>query len=902
MKFARAVIGLVMSAIILLNSMPAVRACGPTYINPIFVFRDSPDIPFQEFIQGKIGIVRPEFGRKTLFISYRYLNGGSFTPDEQQGLDDALHAKSPEDGVDNAIKAWVEARQQYLPGDEKLREIHADRQSQGYDFFPNCTKNAFEVATETLRDRVSSHGADDPRIQIWLAGQDAVFQNCSHRGSLPEQLGPDSPQWLRHDREYQIAAALFYSLRFDEARERFSKIAADGDSPWQATANYLIARTLIRQASLSEDQEKKRALYEKAEEHLQILVGAGGKFQNASLKLQGLVKYRIHPEQRVSELARILEFESGNENLRQDLIDYTCLLDKFEAMVAKAEEERKKGADGTKQEENSGPQFPSKEIKERYDAIQRGDLIEVTFYPRLESGELDYRNWVSLDLKPDVSEAEVMQRFEERLGRKVTAEEAEQIRERYQSALDSREYKLSPNRSWDKERDLYEGCFSDCEKLPLHLFPGFLRQDDLSDWILTFRSSDPRAYNHAFSRWRLTQSPAWFIAALSKAGKDSPGVNRLLREAEKVSRNDPAFATSFYHLIRLQIELGKTTQARTMLDDMLTSQSGMLPISSQNLFLEQRMHVAENLDEFLKFALRRPVAFYYDGELGSMQHLLEVEKEYWNAQYSNQTKEEYERQTEEYFKDLLPADEQPTFDDGMIDVLNWHFPLEVLEKTIHNDSLPSHVRRKVALAAWTRAILLQKQEVALRITPEVIKYAPELTELMQAYLTAATAEERANGALFVLLKNPTLSPMLTNEIEPFVSSEEREYYFETSWWCTPSDTEYDYNGDAVPKIVSKPQFFTATQLKTAREERNSLQAIGDAKSYLGKKAIEWAKAEPNDPRIPEALFIAVQANSQYKYGCDGWSYDETTKQTAETILRNKYPKSPWTAKLTEDRY
>jgi hypothetical protein len=459
---------------------------------------------------------------------------------------------------------------------------------------------------------------------------------------------------------------------------------------------------------------------------------------------------------------------------------------------------------------------------------------------------------------------------------------------------------LSPNRKWDIHRYSYEGCFYECQKIPLDLFPGFLRQDDLSDWILTFRSSDPEAYDHAFSKWRLTQSPAWFIAALSKAGKDSPGVNRLLREAEKVARDDPTFATSSYHLVRLQIELGKTSQARTMLDDILTS--GTLPISSQNLFLEQRMHVAVNLDEFLKFALRRPVAFYNDGDLGSMKHLLEVAKEYWSAEYSGQTKEEYEREKEEYFKELLPLDDQPMFEDVMIEVLNWHFPLNVLERVIHDDSLPSTVRRKIALAAWTRAILLRKQDTALRITPEIIKNAPELAELMRAYLTAATNEEKANNALYILLKNPRLSPMFTNEIHPFMSSEKMEYYFQTAWWCTPSDTVYNFKGDTVPKIVSKPRFLTAIQLQTAREERNALQAIGDGKSYLGKKVIEWAKRSPNDPRIPEALFIAVKANTQYKYGCEGWSFDEETRQIAETILLDKYPRSPWVAKLEEDRY
>lgn len=104
----------------------------------------------------------------------------------------------------------------------------------------------------------------------------------------------------------------------------------------------------------------------------------------------------------------------------------------------------------------------------------------------------------------------------------------------------------------------------------------------------------------------------------------------------------------------------------------------------------------------------------------------------------------------------------------------------------------------------------------------------------------------------------------------------------------------------MPKTVFKPAFLNAAHIEAARRERAAIVAIDDAKSYLGKQAIAWARKAPNDPRIPEALYIAVRANSRYKYGCNGWEYDEKTKKEAETILRTKYPRSPWTAKLEAD--
>ena len=114
---------------------------------------------------------------------------------------------------------WINARKEVLGDDQKLPEIYIERQhGEGYDFFPNCTRNAFEVATETLKDRVARYGAEDKNVRAWLTTQDLVFQNCSRGAHVPPELGAESPAWLRKDREYQIAAAYFYALKFDEAR------------------------------------------------------------------------------------------------------------------------------------------------------------------------------------------------------------------------------------------------------------------------------------------------------------------------------------------------------------------------------------------------------------------------------------------------------------------------------------------------------------------------------------------------------------------------------------------------------------------------------------------------------------------------------------------------------------
>ena len=403
---------------------------------PIYVSRKSPDLPFEEFTNGEIGIVRPSFGRKTLFIAHRYLNGGSFTTEEQNDLVEALNGTAPEEKGWEAVKAWIAGRKEFLKQDEKLPEIYTQRSYGGYDFFPNCTKNAFEVALQTLKDRVASYGAEDQNVRAWLAAQDTVFLNCSDDAQVPNELGAESPMWLRKDRDYQIAAAHFYSLKFDEAHARFEKISADADSPWQELAGYLVARTLVRQASLGDDEKKKPEFYAQAELRLQTLVMGGGKYAGDAKKLLALVKYHLHPEERVVELSSILT-AGNNDNLRQDLIDYVWLLDKFESRILEAEEERKKKAITADPDVPAYAPFISQEAADRFERHKRGETIPLSFCQTGPDGQPDYSQRTEIDFKHDASEAEIVATFEQKFGRKLNDDEVKQIRQSHDIRIEA---------------------------------------------------------------------------------------------------------------------------------------------------------------------------------------------------------------------------------------------------------------------------------------------------------------------------------------------------------------------------------------------------------------------------------------------------------------------------------
>jgi hypothetical protein len=895
MKSRKHCVAIALSLTLLNHFTTVSHACGPEDLQPVYVFTKSPDPPFEGFVNGNIGIVKNSFGRKTLFIAYRYLQGGSFTGDEQQALIQALKGKPPEENDETVIKAWLQARKEAVT-EENLPDIYVNRRwNGGFDFFPNCTSNAFEVAVQTLKDRIARFGKEDPGVGEWLRGQDQVFANCGASASAPTQLGPGSPPWLQKDRDYQIGAALFYQMKFENARTQFEKIADDIDSPWQETARYLVARTLVREASINGTPETQKQLYERAELYLLNQAGRSGQFQNASMKLLGLVKYRLHPEERVRELAQVLAGRPGNENLRQDLIDYTWLLDKFDQEIREAEEIRKKQAEPQSSPTPTYERFRNEEEKREAEAIQAGELIQIWFTPIGGDGQPEYQKNKNFVLPHDVTYAALLAVVEGSLGRKLSPKENEDLKQQHQYALESRSWQMSPNRKWPYNEG-YEGCNYPCDQYDFDLTPAFLRLDDLSDWIFTFQSDDPKALQHAKSRWNNTQSVVWLVTALSKAHKTTPGVQRLLAQAETVPSDSPAFPSLAYHRVRLSLQSGRKLEARRLLDHIINTQFDALPISTQNEFLQQRMSLSDSFSEFLRFAMRKPVVFYQYGTYGSIAQIFKIENQFWSAESSQQTKEEFDQEQEAYLAELLPWQERVVFDDETAERMNWHFSTAQMLEASRDPAVPNYLRRQLLLTVWTRSFVLGDETTAIKVASEVGDAFPAMADVLRKYVQATGAKEREHLGLLAILKFPTLTPFVVPGIPEFTTSEKIDYYFESAWWCPLDETDYDDDGNQKPRKVENFGAWNSSSAAADRE-RSKLKAIGSAKSFLGKHVLTWAKESPDDPRIPEALFIAFKANEGYKYGCESWERDEEILKEAETLLRERYSGSVWTAKL-----
>ncbi len=322
---------------VLLVTPTAALACGPFTLSAVFTFTVHPEYPLEKFARGEIGVVQPSYARSYLYVAYRHLIGASFTQSEQKALVDLWRERldhhwdpAERDGKEQ----WLAVRKKISGLNEAPEfDVYRNREKPNeYETYLNCQKDSFETAVETLDARLKQFGADDAGVKQWVEAQDLVFSNCSEGTHIPAPLTSNATALLQADRQYQIAAANFYAGNLDEAKTIFESIAVDDHSPWRVVAPYLIARTFVRKASLGPAETKMDALTE-AESRLNRILSDRSLVATHSdaRRLSTIVRIRLHPEERLNELARLLVAPTENGNLKQDLWDYTLLLDRYES-------------------------------------------------------------------------------------------------------------------------------------------------------------------------------------------------------------------------------------------------------------------------------------------------------------------------------------------------------------------------------------------------------------------------------------------------------------------------------------------------------------------------------------------------------------------------------------------
>ena len=729
-------------------------ACGPFALEAIFTFTVHPQFPSERFAFAKIGVVQPSYARSYLYVAYRELAGNPFNEKERRSLTELWKDRLEyrwELGDREWIKEWLTARQKVpgLPEPPKIDVYRSREKPNEYETYLNCKKDAFASAATALTDRIAKYGLENPTLKDWIEGQDQVFANCSEGRTIPAAAASTADTLARADRTYQIAAANFYAGNFDEAAKLFASIAGDNHSPWQAFAPYLLARTLVRKASLGAPETRQQSLSE-AENQLQRIL-ADRKLSDlyaGATRLLDIVRNRLHPAERLHELARLLVTKNRDEGLKQELWDYTVLLDNF--------------------------------------------------------------------LEPEGSENK--------------SQPADQI-----------------------------------------------RGDELTDWITTLQSPTTQALDHSLARWQSTHAVTWLVAVLSKVEGKNPRAADLVSQAMSIKPGSPAFASARFHAVRLMIESGRGTEARVLLDELLTTSRSRFDDSSLNLLTSQRMLLATSLPEFLTYAPRIPAGFSWNDDGREIP-----------AEASDLPEEDRALQGK-----LL-------FDGDAAQVFNQYLPLATFKEAATSTILPTHLRRDVVQAAWLRAVLLGDNKTADELVPTLKSLVPELSPLLDDFLSSSQSDAKKFSAIYAWLKFPGLEPVVDSGIGRTTPLGQQDMYRD-NWWCSAASSSVpDKSGEetkdqAQPFTAATgriPAFLTASQRTTAAREHLALNPLGAAPNYLCQQVVQWVSRNPSEPRAPEALHLAVNTT---RYGCT----DKTTgrwSKAAYDLLHRKYPNTSWARK------
>jgi hypothetical protein len=796
-----------------------VQACGPDFFPDVFVRNLHADHP-DDYAAGKLGVLLPTYPRADLAVAYRYLSGGTLTPEEQRAFHPTLSLAEEVGDYDSAdaneapvtaggtqyaeppgpADVWLKARNQYAPPQTELHPVteYSMIYSAGYFLaasYENCQADAFSTAIVTLRSRVKTWGAHSAELADWIKGQDAVFSNCGanrHAVSYPANR-PDiissspivapsnAPILLRQDREYQIAAAQFYSAQLDTSRVSFKTIAQDAASPWRGIARYLVARSLVREAFLTatDGPDDVRAsfapdLMKQAQRELESMRGEHlpGISLHSVQSLLHLVRLRTEPQARLREMSAALAGPKTDTFYKQDLGDLTWYLN--------------------------------------------GELDSLAIREDAEDGNFNVKN----------------------------------------PKDDYRPLKL------EQKLPGFEKAFRDVADLR--------STSPLIDWLVTFQSPSKAAKEHALAEWKRTGNTAWLAAAIMKESSSDPEASTLIEGAGHIPPTSPAWATITYHRLRLLVETGRTAEARTELDKAFPLVRALASESSINLFTGLRMRTTAKLEDALADAPRK-ILERTSEEQSSIDECLDVMKD---------PKRRY---------DCKKDNSSVEFSGDSAAVFNKETPLATLAQSAQSGALPTQLRQSVAMMTWVRSVLLKNEVIAAQMLP-----------LLPQKLQQQAGPGAGFRPLMAILRNPGLRPYLDGGVQRSASYDFFESYGD-NWWC--GDWSNTFGEYGAPSRSQSVAFLSPQAQATGKKEAAALLALDSAEQYLGSQVLDYARAHPSDPDVPEALYLTLR---MIRYGCyHSWGA-ENDKESADRVasiarevgalLRRHYPANPWTKK------
>jgi hypothetical protein len=208
-------------------------------------------------------------------------------------------------------------------------------------------------------------------------------------------------------------------------------------------------------------------------------------------------------------------------------------------------------------------------------------------------------------------------------------------------------------------------------------------------------------------------------------------------------------------------------------------------------------------------------------------------------------------------------------------------PVETARDFLDNDSTLI-LNRDIPLA-------LLKQASANTLLPDVAR--EQLKNVVSARALVLSDSPRF-GEVFALLKAPGMRPYVDSGYGRNTGELAKIDPYRDNWWCSPSAINLPNNSVLLEAPPSGAPFLSAADRDQAAAEWKKLKSVATGPNWLGAQTLAFAQAHPQDPRVPEALYLVVRAT---RYGCTDRETGDFSHRAFD-LLHRRYPNSEWAKK------
>jgi len=394
--------------------------------------------------------------------------------------------------------------------------------------------------------------------------------------------------------------------------------------------------------------------------------------------------------------------------------------------------------------------------------------------------------------------------------------------------------------------------------------------NEFFEWRRLFRAKD--SYREAYAYWKKDFSPLWLVVVLEKIPVNAPELNDVLAAAETIKKGSPSFVTVSYQRAKLLIQAGAVTKGNEIIDSMLTE---TIPLSTRNRFLD--LKVTTDYHSFLRTILQKPVFkpseydYFYD--LGQFLD-----------SFSS------------FVKNNLLSVKEYDLD------FSWaHFdavqkaPVSSLLSAGSQKEFPTWLKQSLLMAAFSRSVLLDMYNEAIKSAEQMRVVQPELKESLDLFLGENDPKRRSLIGHLIILRYPKVSIFVNphswrvawNGDSLNVHEFDIKSGFKDQWW-KDQELKKCASSSMVNFQSTDDQHAASHELKALSEK------INDKTDYFCMRTLAWFNENPKDPLLPEMMHRCV-AMSRYNKHYEGRENLESS-YTVFKLLHKHFKQNEYTKK------